>query len=133
MTACHLVLCLALLGADDDSKSKESPPAATTTNPIQDALKALIGGKRKMTAKLDAELLAPIKLQADGQPIDVAIGHAAPFWGDFDGDGVADLLVGQFGDGKLRIYRNAGTNRDPRFEKFEFFQAEGKDASVPFG
>ncbi len=78
--------------------------------------------------------LAPgVQIQADGKPIDVEIGHAAPCYDDFDGDGVKDLLVGQFGDGKLRIYRNGGTNAKPVFSDFTFFQADGKDATVPFG
>ena len=81
-----------------------------------------------------SETLSPgVKILAGTQPIDVEIGHAAPFYTDFDGDGVNDLLVGQFGQGKLRIYRNSGTNADPKFDKFQFFQAGGQDATVPFG
>src|SRR5918911_2470934 len=60
------------------------------------------------------ELEAPVRLHAAGKPIDTAVGHAAPFVGDFDGDGVKDLLVGQFGDGILWVYRNEGTNDRPR-------------------
>ena len=74
-----------------------------------------------------------IKLEAAGKPIDVEIGHAAPYFVDFDGDGVKDLLVGQFGSGKLRIYKNVGSNSQPKFDKFTFFQADGADATVPSG
>ncbi|HET6164471.1 MAG TPA: hypothetical protein VFG37_12440, partial [Planctomycetota bacterium] len=42
-------------------------------------------------------LLPPVRIEAGGAPIDTEIGHAAPFVGDFDEDGVNDLLVGQFG------------------------------------
>ena len=35
---------------------------------------------------------------------------------DFDGDGLKDLLVGQFGHGKLRIYRNSGTTTKTQFK-----------------
>jgi hypothetical protein len=73
------------------------------------------------------------KLEAAGKPIDVEIGHAAPYFADFDGDGVKDLLVGQFGSGKLRIYKNVGSNSRPNFDKFTFFQAGGADATVPAG
>ena len=41
------------------------------------------------------ELLPPVRLEAAGKPIDTAVGHAAPFVCDWDGDGVKDLLVGQ--------------------------------------
>src|SRR5262245_10828968 len=76
----------------------------------------------------DPELAAPVLVQAGGQPINVDIGHAAPFYGDLDNNGKLHLLVGQFGDGKLRIYRNAGTNDKPRFNEFTWF-----DGKVPSG
>jgi hypothetical protein len=76
---------------------------------------------------------APVRILADGKPIDVEIGHAAPCVRDFDGDGVRDLLVGQFGHGKLRIYRNQGTDKAPVYGAFTFLQAGGEDATVPAG
>ena len=44
-----------------------------------------------------------------------------------------DLLVGQFGEGKLRIYLNIGTDTDPKFDKYEFLKAGTADVSVPSG
>ena len=79
------------------------------------------------------ELRAPIQLLANGEPIDVEIGHAAPFVGDIDGDGSRELLVGQFGDGKLRIYRNLATSGPPRLGTFEWFQAGTGLGQVPEG
>ena len=75
----------------------------------------------------------PVRLEAAGKPIDTEIGHAAPLVVDFDGDGKNDLLVGQFGDGILWIYKNIGTNAQPRYAAGVKFQAGGKDGCVPAG
>ena len=79
------------------------------------------------------DLGKPVRLEADGKPIDTEFGHAAPFVCDFDRDGKRDLLVGQFGDGKLKIFRNLGTNEAPRFAAATWFEAGGKVASIPAG
>jgi hypothetical protein len=80
-----------------------------------------------------ADLAPPVQLLAGGQPINVDVGHAAPFVADLKGDGKPVLLVGQFGEGKLRLYANTGTKSAPKFDKFEWFQAGGKVATVPAG
>lgn len=101
------------------------------------------------------ELLPPVRILDGDKPIDVTTGHAAPYVLDIDGDGVKDLLVGEFGDGafpvaelpaalsegwkqpgnfangRLRIYRNHGTKAAPRFESFEYLQAGGGIAAIP--
>ncbi len=79
------------------------------------------------------DLAPPVRLEAAGKPIDTAIGHAAPFAGDFDGDGVQDLLVGQFGDGILWIYRNEGTNARPKLAAGVKFKDGKADGRVPTG
>ena len=79
------------------------------------------------------ELAPPVRLEAAGKPIDTDIGHAAPFVGDFDGDGVKDLLVGQFGNGILWIYRNLGTNAQPKLAAGVKFKDGNKDGRVPTG
>ncbi len=79
------------------------------------------------------KLAAGVKVQmADGTPLEVGeVGHAAPVYHDFDGDGVPDLVVGEYEDGALRIFRNYGSATEPVFRDFEFFHAGGKKASVP--
>lgn len=80
-----------------------------------------------------AELQPPVRLEAAGKPIDTDIGHAAPFVGDFDGDGVQDLLVGQFGDGLLWIYKNEGTNTAAKLAAGVKFKDGTQDGRVPTG
>jgi hypothetical protein len=80
------------------------------------------------------ELLPPVQVQVSGRALDVEReGHAAPLVGDFYEDGGLCLLVGQFDDGRLRIYRNTGTRKQPRFDSYTWFEAGGKIASVPVG
>jgi hypothetical protein len=79
------------------------------------------------------EFEKPFRVEAGGAAIDVTIGHAAPWMKDMDGDGLPDLLVGQFGDGKLRVYKNVGTKNAPAFKDFVFAKACGADATVPSG
>ena len=84
--------------------------------------------------ELASDLDRPLQITADGKPIDVQRdGHSAPFVGDFDGDGLNDLLVGEFEDGRLRIYRNLGTNSQPRFAKYEWFKTGAELGRVPTG
>jgi hypothetical protein len=79
-------------------------------------------------------LLPPVQIQAGGKALDVQRqGHSAPFVGDFYQDGGLCLLVGEFNEGRLRIYRNAGTTAKPRFDEHTWFEAGGKLAGVPVG
>ncbi len=79
------------------------------------------------------ELAPPVRVEAAGKPIDTEVGHAGPFVGDFDGDGVPDLLVGQFGEGLLRIYRNEGATGHPRLASGVKFKEGNPDGRVPTG
>jgi hypothetical protein len=85
------------------------------------------------TTSLSKDLEQPIRLEAAGKPIDTDIGHAAPFVCDFDGDGIKDLLVGQFGQGILWIYRNEGTNSQPKLAAGIKFKDGKEDGRVPSG
>ncbi len=93
----------------------------------------LVGLMATAGISLSAELAEPIRLEAAGKPIDTEIGHAAPFVCDFDGDGLKDLLVGQFGEGLLRIYRNEGTNSEPKLAAGVKFKEGKKDGRIPSG
>jgi hypothetical protein len=82
----------------------------------------------------DGDLMEPIPIEAGGRPIDVEhVGHAAPFVGDVDGDGRKDLLVGEFYKGRLLIYRNAGTDAAPRFERAAIFKDGSPEGCIPAG
>ena len=80
-----------------------------------------------------SDLAPPVRLLAGGKPINVDVGHAAPFVADLKGDGHMVLLVGQFGQGKLRLYPNIGTKNEPKFDMFAWFQAGGKVVILPAG
>jgi hypothetical protein len=81
------------------------------------------------------ELAKPVRLEAGGQPINIGgVGHSAPLVADIDGDGKLHLLVGTFSEGQLRIYRNTGTNRAPKFDaKFDLFLDGKAEGTVPTG
>ena len=77
----------------------------------------------------DAAFEAPVRLKADGVPVRVeSSGYAAPCWADIDCDGKKDLLVGQFHQGKIRVYRNLG---DGKLAAGQWLMAEGSVAEVP--
>jgi hypothetical protein len=74
----------------------------------------------------------PVRLSAADGVIDTGavLGHSSPWIVDIDGDGVSDLVVGDF-SGLFRFYRNEGTNQKPRYAKAVNLQAGGVDAKVP--
>jgi len=75
---------------------------------------------------------APVKVQANGIPLTVSA-HAAPCVVDWDGDGVKDLLVGQYTGGNIRLYINSGTNAAPVFTTYSYLQADGSTITLPYG
>ncbi len=76
-----------------------------------------------------AKFEKPVRLTAGGEAVRVeSPGYAAPSWADIDGDGKKDLLVGQFRNGKIRVFKNLG---DGKLAKGQWLQAEGKTAEVP--
>lgn len=84
-----------------------------------------------VAAAAAGELEAPVKLQAKGIVIDTGkyIGHAGPLFADYDGDGKADLLVGNF-KGHIQLYRNVGTRQMPEFEDEGLLSANGEPVLI---
>jgi len=74
----------------------------------------------------------PVRLQADGQIIDTgrsAWAHSSPCVEDIDGDGLKDLIVGDF-SGKFHVYKNVGKHNKPVYHDAGYLQADDKNASV---
>jgi hypothetical protein len=80
-----------------------------------------------------AEFQPPQLLKGGGQAVRVeSPGYAAPCWADIDGDGKKDLLVGQFNQGKIKVYKNLGDGLgDAKLAAGTWLQAGGKVAEVP--
>ncbi|MBC8247553.1 MAG: hypothetical protein H8E81_08200 [Deltaproteobacteria bacterium] len=74
-----------------------------------------------------------VRLEADGEIIDVKVGHLVPCVTDWNEDGRKDLIVGQFYYGRIRLYLNQGTDRVPVLTDAGYLQAGGKEIRVPAG
>jgi hypothetical protein len=86
----------------------------------------LCGGTTLLSA---ADFEPPVRLKAGNTAVRVeSPGYAAPCWADLKGDGNKYLLVGQFHDGKIRVYKHLGAEN---FAPGEWLQADGKIAEVP--
>lgn len=94
---------------------------------------ALLLGVSTAYAEPESEFLSPERIKIGDKAIDVDVGHAAPFVADMNGDGKKDLLVGQFGSGKLRVFYNVGTDKAPKFDKLKWFKAGADVGRVPTG
>jgi hypothetical protein len=76
-----------------------------------------------------AEFERPVRLLGGGEAVRVeSPGYACPCWADVDGDGQKDLLVGQFSQGKIKVYKNVG---DGKLAAGAWLEAEGEVADVP--
>lgn len=80
-----------------------------------------------------SEFEAPFRVRAGEDYISVDKCHAAPVYEDIDGDGLKELLVGQFQEGRIRLYPNYGTNAAPVFKEFEWLKAGDEVLKLPAG
>ncbi len=72
---------------------------------------------------------AGVKIEANGLALDIGR-YSVPNVCDWNNDGKKDLLIGQFLEGKVRLYLNHGTDSSPVFTTFTFLEADGEDISV---
>ena len=74
-----------------------------------------------------------VKLTAAGEPIDIEIGHLVPSTADWNGDGAKDLIVGQFKDGRIKVFLNEGTDTAPELGAEKMLTAGGNTISMAAG
>lgn len=77
-----------------------------------------------------SRLHAPVKLEANGIPIDVETTYSCPTLHDLDGDGDLDLISGDF-NGHFRVFNNLGSDENPVYDNYYLLQAGGENARVP--
>jgi hypothetical protein len=68
-----------------------------------------------------------------GQVINVGNNGVIPNVGDWDMDGVKDLMVGVYQSGNIWYYHNTGTNANPIFPDRMMLTAGGSNISVTYG
>jgi hypothetical protein len=80
----------------------------------------------------DAIFQKPVRLEAAGAAIDSGPqwAHSGPCFFDVNGDGRRDLLVGDF-SGQFRLYRNVGSDKEPKFAVGDWLTAGNEVAKVP--
>ncbi|HVU88283.1 MAG TPA: VCBS repeat-containing protein [Pirellulales bacterium] len=84
-----------------------------------------------LTVIADDVFEKPVRLRADEEIIDTGPqwGHSSPCIEDVDGDGLRDLLLGDF-SGKFRVYKNSGSNEQPKYTDAGNLRAGDADATV---
>ena len=79
------------------------------------------------------QLQEGVLLEADGEAINIEVGHLVPVVVDWNEDGKKDLLIGQFKEGKIGLYLNEGTDGKPKLKFSGYLKAGGEEISLPSG
>lgn len=76
---------------------------------------------------------APVRIKGGDEYVKVdQPGYACPTLADLNGDGKEELIVGQFKQGKMRMYENISTESDsPMFGEEAWITTGSKPAEVP--
>ena len=95
----------------------------------------LITAAQAMAQGHGVEVFAdPVRLEADGDPIDIGklsrFAHAGPWLADVDGDRDRDLVVGDF-PGNFWLFENTGNDFEPVYTSKGKFMAGGEAAKTP--
>jgi len=79
------------------------------------------------------EFESPVRVRAGADFVSVdPPGFACPTMADVDGDGMQDLVVGQFHQGHLQFCKNVATEGEsPRFAAAEWIKSGDERAIVP--
>jgi hypothetical protein len=59
--------------------------------------------------------------------------YTIPATGDWDDDGIIDLMVGVFYSGNIQYYHNSSTTTIPSYDPFVLVMADGSPISVTYG
>ena len=82
---------------------------------------------------LDSKFETPVRIEAGDEYVAVeSPGHACPTLADLDGDGLEDLIVGQFSQGNMQFCKNIGEQGNaPKFAAKEWIKSGDVRAVVP--
>ncbi|MEM7311915.1 MAG: hypothetical protein AAF497_02065 [Planctomycetota bacterium] len=131
----RITLCLLTLmvGCSYDPTLEADSSGTSPVASVSSSSQAPAVPNLELAEPSEFEFEAPVRLMVGDQPIAVeAPGYAAPTMADVDGDGVDDLVVGQFNSGKMSYFKNvAGKDQSPQFAKADWIKTGDSPAEVP--
>ena len=113
--------------------------ADTVTTPVANSSEDSSAGEKTVikvpTAPASGYLFEePIQVKAGDEYLAVhSPGYACPTLADVDGDGLEDLVVGQFNKGLMWFCKNVADSPSemPKFAESDWIRSDGKRAQVP--